>query len=309
MGLCVDQSYDASMTARSIGSGRITLALVSIPVKIYPATSAEKAVSFNLLHPHKRRLEGADPLAPLEPCGSRVKQTLRCEAEGCEVEHSELVKGFEYARDQFVVVTEDDFKAIEAEHKGTIEIEECVPPETIDPHFVEKSFYLGHDKGGERGYKLLAEALHDRGVVAIADHAKRGRDTLVIIRPFRGGLMLQEAFYLEEIRDFSDVDRPGNEVTIHPGERKLARQVIDQITVRSYEPARRRDEYAARLRELVERKIAGQDIVQPPPKPSRGTGDLEADLRASLAAASEKPVSAIGPKKAEPRPKRRRKSG
>jgi DNA end-binding protein Ku len=309
MGQLRGRSYDAPMAARSIGSGRITLALVSIPVKIYSAVSAEKAVSFNLLHEHKRRAEGADPNGALEPCGSRVKQFLRCEAEGVDIERSECVSGFEYARDQYVVVKEDDFKAIEAEQSGTIEIEECVPPDTIDPHFVEKSFYLGHDKGGERGYKLLADTLRDRGVVAIADHAKRGRNTLVIIRPYRGGLMMQEAYYLEEIRDFADVERPGDNVTIHPGERKLARQVVDQITVRSYEPSRRRDEYAARLRELVARKIAGQEVITPPPKPSRGTGDLEADLRASIAAVSEKPVSAIGPKKAAPREtKRRRKA-
>jgi DNA end-binding protein Ku len=154
------------MAARSIGSGTISFGLVSIPFKVFTATSP-KSVGFNMLH---------------KTCGSRLKQQLRCPVDDVVVERSDTIRGFEYARDQYVKFTDDELKAMEAARTGVLELQEFVPADSVDFLYIEKTYFLGPDKGGDRAYRLLAEALEKAGRLAVGRFAQRGKDNLVLVR-------------------------------------------------------------------------------------------------------------------------------
>src|SRR5215470_6296781 len=178
------------MPARSVGSGTVSFGLVSIPIKLYVATHSE-APSFNLLH---------------QPCGSRIRQQIYCPRCERTVERSELVKGYEVAKDQYVTFTDDELKALEAAASPSIDIQEFVPLAAVDPVYFETSQYLGPDKGGEKAYHLLADAMRETGVVAIAQHVSRGKERLVLIRPRETGLVLHALYYADEVRSFEDIE-------------------------------------------------------------------------------------------------------
>src|SRR5438105_11883768 len=197
------------MAARSIGSGTISFGLVSIPIKLFTATSA-KSVSFNMLH---------------KTCGSRLKQQLVCSTEGVVVERTDTVKGFEYARDQYVKFGEEELKALEAARTDTLELVEFVPASTVDFIYIEKTYYLGPDKGGDRAYRLLAESLERAGRLAVGRFATRGKDNLVIVRPYKKGLVLHECYYADEVRSFDEVET-GGAFDFKPIELELAEKLI-----------------------------------------------------------------------------------
>jgi DNA end-binding protein Ku len=293
------------MAARSIGSGTISFGLVSIPFKLFTATSP-KAVSFNMLH---------------KTCGSRLKQQLLCPVDNVVVERSDTVRGFEYQRDQYVRFTEDELKALEAARTGALELQEIVPAGTVDFLYIEKTYFLGPDKGGDRAYRLLSEVLEKSGKVAIGRFAQRGKDNLVMIRPYHKGLILHECYYADEVRSFDDVET-GGAFDFKPIELELAGKLVEQLEKDKFDPSRFRDEWADKVLAAVEKKVAGEEVVAAPEQPKAQIIDLLEALKRSVAAAESAnanaeppaPVATKGPKKAEPRveaeaPKKRKKSG
>lgn len=274
------------MAARALGTGTVSFGLVSIPVKLFTATSAQK-VSFNMLH---------------KKCGGRMQQQYWCPKDEEVVERTDIVKGYEYAKDQYVQFTDEELKALEAEKSSSIDIVEFVPAESVDFIYVEKSYYLGPDKGGSKPYRLLSEAMARTGKIAVANQWTRGKEQLVLIRPYQSGLILHQVHYADEVRAFGDIEL-GPEVAFKPGEGELADLLIQQLTQEAFDPSKYKDEYVERVRQAVEQKVAGQEITIAPETPKAQIIDLFEALKASLAqtgAAVDGDVKAKGPKKTEP---------
>ena len=258
------------MAARAIASGNVSFGLVSVPVKLFTATR-NKSLSFNLLHDKDK---------------SRVHQQYICNTCGEVVERNHMVKGYEYAKEQYAVLTEEELKALEQESDQSIEIEEFVPIAEVDPVYFEKSYLLGPDKGGQKAYRLLCEAMRKAGRGAVAKYSSRGRQQLVLLRESQGGLMLHGLYYADEVSDFSEIDR-GEGAAIKTGELDLAVQLIEQLASQSFEPAKYEDEYRKHALELIERKVAGQEVVTTPSAaPKAQIIDLMEALKASLASKS-----------------------
>ena len=254
------------MPARSVGSGTISFGLVSIPVRLYVATSSQQA-SFNLLH---------------EQCGTRIRQQLYCPH--CErvVERNELVKGYQFERDHYVRFTDTELRAVEAAASPTIDIHEFVPLERVDPVYFENAHYLGPDKGGEKAYRLLSQAMRDTKRVALAQHVSHGKEHLVLIRPYDGGLVMHEMYYADEVRAFSEIPTDGA-VKLRDTETDLAKKLIEQLSATEFRPEQYRDEYRERLMEAVQKKVAGEEVVAPPAPARAEVIDLMDALKKSLA--------------------------
>ena len=258
------------MAARSIASGTISFGLVSIPVRLFSATQAQAAISFNLLH---------------AKCGGRLKQQYICPRDENEiVERDQMVKGYEFSKDRYVTFTPDELKALEEKASQQIEISEFVPTESIDPVYFDKAYYLGPEKGADRAYRLLAEAMRRSGKTALARYAARGKQYLVQIRPLpEGGLVMQNLMYADEIRPFSEVGVEPAEVKEQ--ELQLAQQIIQQISTDEFKPEKYEDDVRKRIQEQIQRKVEGQEIqVDEPAKPQTQIIDLMEALKASLAA-------------------------
>jgi DNA end-binding protein Ku len=253
------------MSARATSSGTLSFGLVSIPFKIYTAASAE-GVKFHQLH---------------GKCGNRIKYQVYCPTDDEVVERSDLVKGYEYAKGQYVRFDGEELKALEDEKTHNLEIIEFVPLDTVDFVQVEKSYYLGPDKGGHKAYRLLSQAMQEAGRVALGHHIARGKSHLVVIRPYKEGLMMHQVFYSNEVRDFGDIDL-GDEVSFKPAEIDMARQLIEQLSVERFDPDNFRDEFRARVLEAVEEKIAGHEITTTPEAPQAKVIDLFEALKASV---------------------------
>ena len=255
------------MPPHSLGSGTISFGLVSIPVRLYTAASSAN-VSFNLLH---------------AKCGSRIKQQTFCPTCNEVVDRASLVRGYEFAKDQYVRVTDDELKALEGEASKVIDIAEFVPLQSVDPIFFEKTYYLGPDKGGDKAYRLLADAMDKGKRVALATFVMRGKESLVLIRPARGGLMLHTMYFADEVRDFGEIDR-GQSAKIKPGELDLALQLIDGLASDEFEPERFQDEYRHRVLDLVNQKVEGKEVTAVGPQVQRAQViDLMEALKESLA--------------------------
>lgn len=283
------------MAARSIGSGTISFGLVSIPFKLFTATSP-KSVSFNMLH---------------KTCGSRLKQQLLCSTEGVVVDRNDTVRGFEYQRDQYVKFTDEELKALESARTGVLELQEFVPADTVDFLFIEKTYFIGPDKGGDRAYRLLSESLERNAKLAVGRFSQRGKDNLVIVRPYKKGLILHECYYADEVRSFEEVDT-GGAFEFKPIEQDLADKLIQQLERDAFEPSRFRDEWAEKVMAAVNQKVAGEEITTAPEAPKAQIIDLLEALKRSVAQAENNvappPSVAKGPKKAEPRAETKKKS-
>ena len=268
------------MAARAISSGTISFGLVSIPIKLYTAASSG-GVAFNFLH---------------NRCGSRMKQQQFCPV--CEevVQRSDLVRGYEFAKNQYVRFENDELKALEEETSKVIELEEFVPLEKVDPVYFEKTYYLGPDKGGEKAYRLLADAMTESNRVGLAKYVMRGKEALVLIRAVQGGLMLHTMYYADEVRDFDEIDR-GQTVQLRDGELDLALRLIDELVSKEFHPENYHDRYTARVLALVEQKVEGKEVtaLEPQARQSQVVDLMEA-LKASLerqdGAAKPKPRAA-----------------
>lgn len=254
------------MAARAISSGTISFGLVSIPVKLYTAASSEQ-VRFNMLHPKSH---------------SRLKQQLYSPVDDEVIERKDTVRGYEYSKGQYVVFEEEELKALEAERSNSIDIVEFVPLAAVDFVHVEKSYYLGPDKGGDKAYKLLNRSMGDRDKVAVGRWAARGKEQLVLLRPYKDGLMLHQLYYANEVRAFDDVDRGGG-YEFHEKELDLAEKLIDQLSTDTFQPDKYSDDYADRVRAAVEEKVAGKEITVAPEAPKAQIIDLFEALKKSLA--------------------------
>lgn len=268
------------MPARATSSGTLSFGLVSIPVKFFTAASSEQ-VRFNMLH---------------EKCKGRLKQQFYCPTDDEVVDRADTVKGYEYTRGQYVVFTDEELKELEAERSGSIEIVEFVPLSSVDFVQVEKSYYLGPDKGGDRAYRLLAESMQKKEKVAVARWAGRGKEQLVLVRPYgKDGLLLHQLYYANEVRDFSEVPTGAN-FDFKEVERDLAEKLIDQLSSDSFEPEKYSDTYAERVHTAVDQKVAGEEISIAPEQPKAQIIDLFEALKKSLAEGAEAPKP---PKKAK----------
>jgi len=200
------------------------------------------------------------------------------------VERSAMSKGYEYAKDQYVVLGEEELKALEEQTQQSIEIEEFVPIGQVDPVYFEKAYLLGPDKGGQKAYRLLCEAMGHAGKGAVAKFSTRGRQQLVLLRQAQGGMFMHALFYADEVRGFEEIDR-GEGLTLKPGELDLAVQLIEQLASSAFEPQKYEDEYRKKVLGVIEQKIAGQDVVVGPAQPPRAQIiDLMEALKASIAA-------------------------
>jgi DNA end-binding protein Ku len=278
------------MPPRSIGSGAISFGLVSIPVKLYLAASSE-APSFNLLH---------------ASCGSRIRQQRFCPACNKVVEREDLIKGYEFAKDQYVKVTDEELKALEGEASEAIEISEFVPLSKVDPIYFERSYYLGPDKGGEKAYRLLADTMAQVGKVALAKFVLRGKENLVIVRSARNGLILHTMYFADEVRNFDEVFK-GEGAKITGAETNLAVRLIDELSNDEFEPENYQDEYSQRVLSFVNKKAEGQEITVAKPEIRRGQViDLMAALKESLGKGPRQKQPAVRAKASEPEKVRKR---
>ena len=254
------------MPLHSTGSGTISFGLVSIPIRMFTAASSE-SISFNQLHPK---------------CGGRVKQQLLCPTCNEVVERSSLVKGYEFAKDQYVQFSDEELKSLEGEASKMIDIVEFVPLDKVDPIYFEKTYYLGPDKGGDKAYRLLADAMTKEGRVALAKFVMRGKENLVLIRAAQDGLMLHTMYFADEIRDFTEVDK-GEDAKVKPGEMELAERLIKELAVDKFKPGKYADEYRTRVLEVVEQKVEGREVTSHAPQAQRAQViDLMDALKQSL---------------------------
>jgi DNA end-binding protein Ku len=254
------------MSARALGNASISFGLVSIPVKLYTASNTSSAISFNLMH---------------RKCGSRLKQQYICTKEETIVSRDEMVKGYEFNKDQYVLFTEEELKAFEEQATQTIDVTEFVPMDKVDPVYYDKPYYLGPDKGGAKPYRLLAEVMKETGRVALAKYAARGKQYLVMLRPSGEGLVMQQLLYADEVRSFSEV--PLDKAEVKDGELKLARLLVEESSSDVFRPEAYEDEVRKRVQEALDRKVqGGQFSVTAAPKKGGEIVDLMEALRASL---------------------------
>jgi DNA end-binding protein Ku len=285
------------MAARSIASLTISFGMVSIPVKLYSATESSRAISFNLLH---------------KGCGSRLKQQYLCVKEEVVVPREDMVKGYEFAKDQYVMFSPEELKALEEAGTQSAEITEFVPLKAIDPVYFDKAYYLGPDKGGAKPYALLARALRESGRCALGRWAARGKQYIVMIRPVEDlvdGLVMQQLLYAGEVRQMRDIGIP--KMDVKPAELKLAQQLIEQQSSDSFDPSAYTDEVRARIEAAVQKKVEGQEItLTEQPEAGGQVIDLMEALRASLekkapAKSQAQAETRKPPKRAEPAAQRK----
>jgi DNA end-binding protein Ku len=270
------------MSARPFASGTIAFSLISIPVKLYSTGEAAAGIQLNMMH---------------KKCGTRLRQQYVCPTDNEVVGKDDIARGYEHAKGQYVLFTDEELKALQPEATNAIEISEFIPLVKVDPVYYEKSWYLGPDKGGDRSYRLLAEAMKETGRAALARYSARGKDQLVLLRPFEGGLVMQQLRYADELRSFSEV--PVGEAEVKEPELRLAVQLIAQIATEEFHPEEYEDTQRQRLRALIDRKVQGEEISAAPVEAPKGEIiDLMSALKASLASAA-KPTPA-GPEKAAP---------
>jgi DNA end-binding protein Ku len=253
---------------RAIASGQIAFGLVSIPVKLFSATESSEKVSFNMLH---------------KDCGNRVQQQLFCAKDERTIDRTEVVKGYEFSRGQYVLFNEEELKTLEEKASQQIEITEFLPSSEIDPIYFAKAYYLAPDKGGDRAYTLLSKALQETKRWALGKYAARGKQYLVVLRPLSNGLVMQQLYYPNEVRALADLEI--GEAIVKENELKMAVQLAEMGATEEFHPEQYRDEVADRIRELIQRKIEGEEITATETEEPRAQViDLMEALRASLAA-------------------------
>lgn len=268
-----------SMSARPIAASTISFGLVSLPVKLYSTGEGGSRVRFNWIN---------------KETGARVKQQYVDVGTGEVVPRENMIKGYQFAKDQYVTFEPDELKALEAAATETIEITEFVPAGEIERLYAQRAYYLGPAKGGGRAYRLLSAALRDSGKVAVAKHSARGKQFLVVLRPLEDGLVLEQLFYPAEVRSFDDVPREEGEV--NEAELALARQVVEQGSRDSFDAAQYADEVKERVMALIERKIEGEQITVAPREDSDAKIiDIMEALKASLEAGDAEPAASSAP--------------
>jgi DNA end-binding protein Ku len=240
--------------------------------------------------------------------GVPLKQQYICPKEGKVVERDEIVKGYEYAKDNFVIFTPEELKAAEEEATRAIAITEFVPVDKVDPVYFDRPYYLGPDKGAERAYKLLSKAMQQTGVVGLAQYAARGKQYLVMLRAMDGGLVMQQLRYSEEVRPFTEIGVPN--VEVKPEELKLALQLMEQNIQKDFHPERYKDTVRERMLEIIQQKVEGQEITfGQAEEPKAQIIDLMDALKASLGVEGEGKAGKASKPAADRKPARRSPRG
>ncbi|MGH7231576.1 MAG: Ku protein [Nitrospiraceae bacterium] len=249
---------------RKLQSAAISFGLVTIPVNLYTAVR-EQDVHFNQIH---------------EKCGSRIKQQLFCPVCDRVVERDEIVKGYEIAKGQYVKITKEELEELEASAGDMIEIVQFVPLTSVDPIYFENTYFLGPDKRGDKPYALLTHAMEKSQRVALAKFVWRGKESLVLVRPAHGGLMLHKMYHADEVGDFGEI--PKGEATTTGQELDLAMTLIEQLSASDFDATGFTDEYRDRVLEMINKKAAGEKITIEPQEKTAPVVDLMQALRASL---------------------------
>ncbi len=253
---------------RSIWNGVISFGMVSIPVKLYTATES-KDISFHLLH---------------KECGARIKQLRWCPEHERAVEMSEIARGYEYARDEHIVMTEEDFESLPLPSKQTVELQAFVKADEIDPIYYEKSYYLEPDAKGAKPFALLTQALKEKGLTGIAKIAIRNKEQLCALRNMNGTLIMETLLYPDEIRE-QPSEIPATAVS--DKELEMAYTLIDLLT-EEFNPAKYSDEYREALMQVIQAKLEGEELeAVAAPKPAKVV-DIMSALKASVDAAKKK---------------------
>lgn len=244
---------------------------MSIPVKLYPATQPSSGVAFHLLH---------------AKCGTRVKQQYICPFDSEVVPRDQMIKGYEFAKEQYVTFAPEELKALEEKATQSIDIAHFIPREEVDPLYFDKPYYLGPEKGGEKAYRLLATVMQESDRAAVARYAARGKQYIVMLRAADAaqggpGIVMQTLLYADEVRPFSEVPVPAAEVK--DAEVKLAKQLVEQIGAETFDPNEYQDDVRKRIEADIERKVAGKEIAASPAPAATGRViDLMQALKASL---------------------------
>lgn len=272
-----------------MGSGTISFGLVNIPVKVFSASDSSGKISFNQLHAEKK---------------TRLKQQMYDAETGEVVPRDKIIKGYEYAKDQYLIVSDEELEALELATSRSMDISEFVPLTSVDPLYFENGYYLGPDKGAERAYKLLAVALQDAQYAAVAKYVARGRQQLIILRPLKGAIVMQQLRYADEVKALSEIPIPDAAVT--EPELNLAKQFITAMAKPAFDVSQYRDEYRERLRDMLDKKIKGEEVdLAPAPAPAAKVVDLMEALKASLARNSTSPAPAPEAAETERKPPKR----
>lgn len=265
------------MTARPIDTATIAFGLVSIPVKIYSTNEPSHEIHFHLVH---------------AGCGERLKQQYVCPRHG-EVSRDDIIKGYELTKGNFVELTKQELKDLEAVASDEVAIEEFVPISAVDPLMIAASYYLGPGKGGDRAYRLLRDALEHAKLAGIASYAARGKEYVVMVRPYEDGLAMHQLRYPDEIKAWSEVP-----LTKLPkptsAELGLASKIIDQLTHEDFAADHYKDTVKGRIRKLIAEKAKGGEITAPPEAPRAEIPDLMAALKASLEGGAPKAKTTNG---------------
>jgi DNA end-binding protein Ku len=286
------------MPPRPISSATISFGLVSVPVSLYSASESSATVSFNMLH---------------KSCGTRLKQQYICPKDEVVVEKDDITKGYEFAKGQYVTFTPEEVKALDEKATNSIDIAEFVPLTAVDRIYLEKVYYLGPDKGGDRAYRLLGEALKDTGRAALGQYSARGKQYLVLVRPLDGVLVMEQLHYAAELRPASEVPHP--DTPVKEAELALARQLIQQSSTEEFRPENYHDTVRERVLEAIQGKVEGQEITAEAAPPETKIIDLMDALKASLAkrgasTSERKPArQAAQDEAAETTPKKRKAGG
>jgi DNA end-binding protein Ku len=272
---------------RAIKNLDISLGLATIPVQLFTATSSQ-GVASHLLH---------------AKCGSRIQMRLECPIHG-PIPREETVRGFETSKDEYVRFEPQELKALEQASSTALVIDAFIPERAIDPVYFENTYYLGAGKNGERGYRVLVQALEKTHRVAVGTFTWRGKTTPIAIRVHQDGLLLQRLYFAGEVHNAAEIDR-GSEQKLRDQERMLAERLITELSGTEFHPENYEDEYRKRVLKAIEQKIAGQDIQRVEVESRPATTDLVATLKASLGRKELAKASATAKSAEEPAPVRR----
>ncbi|HEV8177335.1 MAG TPA: Ku protein [Gemmatimonadales bacterium] len=254
------------MPPRPIASANISFGLVSVPVSLYSASESSANVSFNMLH---------------KKCGTRLKQQYICPKEDVVIEKDDIAKGYEISKGHYVTFTPEEIKALDEKATNSIDIAEFVPLSAVDRIYLDKVYYLGPDKGGDRAYRLLGEALKTTGRAALGQYSARGKQHLVLVRPLDGVLVMEQLHYQPELRSAADVPHP--DTPVKDAELALAKQLIEQSSNDEFRPENYRDTVRERVLDAIQQKVEGQEITAEEVPAETKIIDLMDALKASLA--------------------------
>jgi DNA end-binding protein Ku len=277
--------------ASTVWKGHLTFGLVSFPVKLYSAARSE-SISFNQLH---------------KTDGSRVRQVLYCAAEDKPIPRTEIVKGYEYEKDRYVVIEDEEIKKVAPQTAKVMEIQEFVKADAVDPIYLETSYYMAPDEAGEKPYALLFDALKKSGYMGIAKVTMHNREHVVILRPGANGVLLHTMYYNHEIRK---VDEFRTDLSlVKEKELALAQSLVEALAA-EFEPDKYKDSYRENLLQMIESKKEGREVVATPEPRQEKVVDILEALKASLAVAKKPAASASAVKSIdEGKPAKRRARG